>query len=257
VVGINYSKHRDSRLRLEWGVIDAQEMARFLHERLGFHLPNIRILTDDKHDKRENRPTEAHIVAAMHWLVEGAQPGDSLFFYFSGHATQIKDTDGDEPDGFDECLCAVDYGGTKKRPTGLVVDDTMHDIMVKPLPKGCRLTAVFDCCHSGTILDLPYIYDSRGLLKLNRPDIVRRKASDAIVISLSACKDDGEAYEAGGGGALRRAFIQYAMRWGNGGTHLQAIGSLRAFMADNGYVQRPQLSSSHWIDTDQPFIITE
>ena len=58
------------------------------------------------------------------------------------------------------------------------------------------------------------------MVKLNRPDIVRRKASDAVVvgavilgetptlttsfqISLSACKDNGEAFEARGGGALR------------------------------------------------------
>src|SRR5271170_4608756 len=34
----------------------------------------------------------------------------------------------------------------------------MHDILVKPLPAGCRLTALFDCCHSGSVLDLPYEY---------------------------------------------------------------------------------------------------
>lgn len=34
----------------------------------------------------------------------------------------------------------------------------MHDIMVKPLPAGCRLTSIFDCCHSGSMLDLPYEY---------------------------------------------------------------------------------------------------
>jgi hypothetical protein len=28
----------------------------------------------------------------------------------------------------------------------------MHEIMVKPLPAGCRLTAIFDCCHSGSSL---------------------------------------------------------------------------------------------------------
>jgi hypothetical protein len=38
----------------------------------------------------------------------------------------------------------------------------MHEIMVRPLPAGCRLTALFDssCCHSGSALDLPYEYVS-------------------------------------------------------------------------------------------------
>lgn len=41
----------------------------------------------------------------------------------------------------------------------------MHDIMVRPLPAKCRLTAIFDSCHSGTVLDLPYVYSTKGEIK--------------------------------------------------------------------------------------------
>ena len=41
----------------------------------------------------------------------------------------------------------------------------MHRIMVQPLEAGVRLTAIFDSCHSGTALDLPYIYSTQGILK--------------------------------------------------------------------------------------------
>ena len=41
----------------------------------------------------------------------------------------------------------------------------MHRIMVGPLEAGVRLTAIFDSCHSGTALDLPYIYSTHGILK--------------------------------------------------------------------------------------------
>jgi len=37
-------------------------------------------------------------------------------FYFSGHGIQIKDTDGDESDGLDECICAMDYRGDDLYP---------------------------------------------------------------------------------------------------------------------------------------------
>jgi metacaspase-1 len=30
---------------------------------------------------------------------------------------------------------------------------------------GVRLTVIFDCCHSGSVLDLPYIYSTRGVVK--------------------------------------------------------------------------------------------
>lgn len=38
----------------------------------------------------------------MHWLVRGAQPGDALFFHYSGHGGQAKATQGDEADGMNE-----------------------------------------------------------------------------------------------------------------------------------------------------------
>lgn len=36
--------------------------------------------------------------------------------------------------------------------------------MVRPLPPGVRLTALFDSCHSGSVLDLPYVYSTDGKL---------------------------------------------------------------------------------------------
>lgn len=41
----------------------------------------------------------------------------------------------------------------------------MHRIMVRSLMPGVRLTAIFDSCHSGSALDLPYIYSTAGVLK--------------------------------------------------------------------------------------------
>jgi hypothetical protein len=41
----------------------------------------------------------------------------------------------------------------------------MHRILVQSLQPGVRLTAIFDSCHSGTALDLPYIYSTQGVLK--------------------------------------------------------------------------------------------
>ncbi|KAI9440069.1 caspase domain-containing protein [Lactarius indigo] len=260
VIGINYSTHPDPRFRLRWAVQDARKMARFLHESFDFEWSNMQILTDDQSG---SLPTKANIRAAMHWLVKGAQPGDTLFFYFSGHATQVKDTSGDEPDGYDECVCALDYTGDRQFPIspttpGIIVDDDINHIMVQPLPQGCRLTAVLDCCHSGTLLDLPFIYDSHGRLKpSDNLSTVEQKSSPADVISLSACKDSESAYEVPTeGGALRKAFIEYMTNSGNCGTCLDIIWSLRTYMNANGIRQRPQLSSSHPIDIDQWFTIT-
>lgn len=48
------------------------------------------------------QPTKQNILNAVKWLVSDAKAGDSLWFSYSGHGTQVVDTDGDEDDGYDE-----------------------------------------------------------------------------------------------------------------------------------------------------------
>jgi hypothetical protein len=59
----------------------------------------------------------------------------------------------------------------------------MHLIMVKSLPPGTRLTAIFDSCHSGTALDLPYIYSTQGVLK--EPNLAK-EAGQGLLQAVSA-----------------------------------------------------------------------
>ena len=51
------------------------------------------------------------------------------------------------------------------KQAGHIVDDEMHHLLVRPLQPGVRLTCIFDCCHSGSALDLPYIYSTKGVIK--------------------------------------------------------------------------------------------
>jgi hypothetical protein len=89
--------------------------------------------------------TRAAIVAALSALVTTSKPGDVLVFQYSGHGTQVPDTDGDEDDGEDEALVPVDFDGG-----AFLVDDDIR-VLLNLLPQGVNLTAFIDCCHSGTI----------------------------------------------------------------------------------------------------------
>ena len=46
----------------------------------GYKDEDMVILTDDSPDPRK-QPTRANVLDAMHWLVRGARPHDSLFFH--------------------------------------------------------------------------------------------------------------------------------------------------------------------------------
>ena len=51
------------------------------------------------------------------------------------------------------------------RLNGHNTDNEIRHIMERPLQAGVCLRAIFDSCHCGTALDLPYIYSIQGILK--------------------------------------------------------------------------------------------
>lgn len=156
LIGINYI-HGDPRSKLNGCINDARNLREFLIAHFGFPPQNIRILTDDQPTSSQDYPSKNNLLNAMKWLVEGVQPGDSLFFHFSGHGGQEKDKYHLEDDGLNETILPADYS-----TAGQIIDDKMHKIMVKPLQEGMQFTAIFDSCHSGTALDLPFLYKAKS-----------------------------------------------------------------------------------------------
>lgn len=64
----------------------------------------------------------------------------------------------------------------------------MHEIMVNPLPAGCRLTAIMDCCHSGSALDLPYIYSTTGDIK--EPNVLADVGTGVLTAGVAYMRGD-------------------------------------------------------------------
>lgn len=87
------------------------------------------VLLDERGKDYRSVPTRENILRGCQWLVAGAAPNDSLFIHYSGHGGKVEDTNGDEDDGYDETIYPVDH-----ERTGQIVDDQLHDMLVKPLP---------------------------------------------------------------------------------------------------------------------------
>ncbi|ODV63035.1 caspase family protein, partial [Ascoidea rubescens DSM 1968] len=182
IIGINYT---GTKYQLKGCINDAHNVKKFLL-RNGYSQENMVILTDTDPNPR-SVPTRKNMLDAMCWLVKDASPNDSLFFHYSGHGSQVKDIDGDEDDGFDETIIPLDF-----EENGQILDDEMHELIVRTLPEGCRLTALFDCCHSGSALDLPYTYSTKGLIK--EPNLVQEASEGLLEVVQSFLKSDHESF---------------------------------------------------------------
>ncbi|KAG8809146.1 Ca(2+)-dependent cysteine protease, partial [Serendipita sp. 401] len=139
----------------------------------------IRTLTD------EADPTKVYrnnIIENLEWLVEGSSPGDSLLLHYSGHGYQRPTRSPTEDDGFDETIVPADCPYPPSRPgsdedcpvgckcpkedehcwrpaySAMIRDNELRSILVDKLAEGARLVAIFDSCHSGSIVDLEYHY---------------------------------------------------------------------------------------------------
>jgi len=178
LIGINYVGQKGE---LRGCINDVRNIRSFLEST--YRIDDICVLTDDSSDKSK-LPTRANILSGFQWLRSGAKAGDSLILHYSGHGGSVKDEDGDEEDGKDETLVPLDY-----ESAGQIVDDEVHAVLVRGLPAGVRLTAVMDCCHSGSALDLPYAYNVGGDLVITESD--RTRGISKMVSAGVRCAMDG------------------------------------------------------------------
>jgi metacaspase-1 len=125
-------------------------MKQFLNSR-GFHDSDMVVLTDDYwvDPNSPSYPSGQNILRAFDWLVARSE-GFSLFLHYSGHGGQVQDT---VHGGIDDTICPVDF-----QQNGQIDADILHDHLVSRMPPSAQLHAVFDCCHSGTAMQLPFTY---------------------------------------------------------------------------------------------------
>ncbi|QPB44569.1 metacaspase [Medusavirus stheno T3] len=189
MVGINYLGTSN---QLNGCVNDTVHLSQIL--KTAGACPQIKLLVDAGYNGQPapaeaSRPTKANILAALQWLVSDAQPGDRLFFHYSGHGIQIPGTDAGEEDGMDEALVPCDFmqlGGINAR--GCISDDVIRSYFNR-LPAGVTLHAWFDCCHSATMADLRFAYPDLCRASKRVQVNTKRTETAAQVIAISGCQD--------------------------------------------------------------------
>ncbi|THW46680.1 metacaspase [Aureobasidium pullulans] len=149
LIGINYTGSDNA---LKGCHEDVDNVAEFIKYRGYEDGPHDQIvLRDDLED--DYYPTGHNLLAAIDWLV--SEENTICFFHYSGHGGQIDDPQGRHPSGLLDTIVPVDF-----EENGQIDSDTLHQHLVSRLHPSSSLFLILDCCHSGSTLQLPFIYRS-------------------------------------------------------------------------------------------------
>jgi hypothetical protein len=167
-------------------------------------------------------------------MIEGSSPGDLFFVHYSGHGFQLKDDNNDEADGYDEALMLN---------TSYVKDDDISDVL-KKLPEKTTVCMIFDCCHSGTMADLPFLYSKGKEYRYANYDKYK-----CDVVCISGCTDNSTSADAwidgkGSYGALTAMLLDVFDGADANTTWKQVIDKTVDKVKKAGYKQVPQFSST-------------
>ena len=259
LIGINYTNTENE---LYGCVNDAMNLKALLTTKYKYKEENIKTILNEE-------ATRSTILQEITTLVKEASKGDSLFLSYSGHGVSTNDRNGDEEDGKDELLVTSDNYG--------IFDDELKEILDTHLQEGVKLFALFDNCHSGTILDLPYQYfktsstetstetsnntNSEGNVILH-PRCTETKGD---VVCISGCRDDQVSMDAyinfAYTGAMTRSFIDALTQHDSGNnnntdtqdemTWKSLLERMRTILKSGNFEQVPQLTSGKKTDMNK------
>lgn len=240
LVGINYKGIKGAALN---GCInDVVNMSQVLIDSYDYESKNIVRLRDDV-PNRAFSPTRANILTGLSNLVAQSANLSEIWFHYSGHGTQIRDTNQDEADGLDEVLVPIDF-----QRSGFITDDEIFNI-VKNANAKCKVVLVFDSCHSGSVCDLQwgYQYQNGSLMKSM---VTNKIITNPNIFCFSGCKDNqtsADAYSREkqmGVGAFTDTLIQCLRNNRMNVDILKLYSDICISIKQSGFTQSPSFSSS-------------
>lgn len=243
LVGINYENTPYALAGCINDVMDVQTLIKQMYP----SCKDFRVLTDNTAVK----PTRTNILMAIDWLVTGLKPGQHVYFHFSGHGGLVRDVNGDEVSGLDSCIYPCNNGRMET-----IIDDELRTALAARIPAGCKAFVVLDCCHSGTAVDLRYLWQAPMANALTYSEEQKYPVLPGTVVFLSGCQDAQTAADTADSkgrpcGAMTMALRQTWQTYGAAIKMKYLLWDVRKYLRDRGYTQVPQLSTGSKLDPNQ------
>ena len=135
-------------------------------------------------------------------------------------------------------------------------------IVMNQLDEKCRCLILFDCCHSGTLADLPYIYRSNQEQIAGGDNVnLGENPITADVMMISGSRDEQTAADAfinnQWAGAMTHYFLKVLKDSDYSLTFRSLLTQMRQQLKDSGYEQYPVLSSAHSVNLNRHFSLRQ
>lgn len=177
----------------------------------------------------DDEATVASVLTRLGTIVDQAESGDCVFFYYSGHGGQTKDRNGDENDELDETLICFD---------GQLVDDHLNDIWLSA-KEGVRIYMIADSCNSGTNFKMgpggfPGVAPQAKLRAISTAkDLTSgQQRLKARLLHLGGCRDGGTSMGLQDGGVFTKRLVAH-MNDGFAGTWAELYKKVRDEVSDS------------------------
>lgn len=196
-----------------------------------------------------SQATYSNVVKGMNKIISEANENTHVVITYSGHGSNVKNLDGTEADGRDECLCLYDK---------FLIDNDINVILNKLSPKA-RLTFISDSCHSGTITrsflstlygeDVPkprYLppEDEEEILDIV-PRSVEKKVENLNHVLIAGCQDHQFSFDAKIDGTFQGAMSANAisiLKSNPDCTYEEFSSILNGKLPSRKYPQNPQVT---------------
>lgn len=256
VIGCNYPTVKGGQYKLSNCVNDAKHIQELLLN-TGSEPQDITMMLDlDANQGKDVFPTKQNILdqfaKGLDDVSNAVEVNPYAIFYGhdSGHGTRTPEkVKGTEPGGMSDVMVAGDFE--------FIVDSDLKKLVKDHLKPKASAIFTFDCCHSGTMLDLPNNYK---FAVVNGKDVINsEETGDELdygsVVFISGCADaqtsaDGGSIHGQGSGAMTAAFYSTLEEHSYHLTWRELLIGMNEKIKATGLQQNPQLSSSRKLDLD-------
>jgi len=235
LIGIDYVNYPEHSLK---GCINDIIVTRnMLIDAYDYDASDITIMRDDSGDFIA--PTKTNIMNEFNTLSIQSQNLEEIWFHYSGHGSQLKNQNSELRDIIIPC---------NYEEEGIIKDTELFQ-WIQKISTNCRMIMVFDCCHSGSICDMPWTFEYANTdYMITHTNLI--DMSNPNIYVLSGCRDNETSADSlntldQAVGAFSNALVESLRANHHHISIMNLYKNTCVFLLENGYQQNPLFSSSN------------